>query len=87
MLVSQVYRSYLFFACSYGVGGIGPNLFFPIYCHVLLCFILIDCSLHELSPSRGHGSEEVESNVTGIYSDGLDSKSSHNRNGDLADRV
>ena len=86
MLVSQVYGSHLFFTCSYGVGGIGPNLFFPIYCCVLLCFILIDHSLLELSPLRGCGSEEVESNVTGIYSDRLDSESSCNRSSDLADR-
>ena len=72
MLVSQMYGSYLFFACLYGVGGIGPNLFFPIYCCVLLCFVLIDRCLHELSPLRGRGSEEVKSNVTGVYSDMLD---------------
>ena len=72
MLVSQMYGSYLFFTCSYGIGGVGPNLFFPIYCCVLLCFVSIDRCLRELSPSRGHGIEEVESNVTGIYSDMLD---------------
>ena len=86
MLVSQMYRLYLFFACSYGIGGIGPNLLFPIYHCVLLCFVLIDRCLHESSSLRGRGSEEVESNVTGIYSDGLDSESSCNRSGDLANR-
>ena len=72
MLVSQMYGAYLLFTGSYGIGGVGPDFFFPIYCCILQCFIAVDCCLCELSSSRGCGSKEVESNVTGIYSDALD---------------
>ena len=47
---------------------------------------MVDRCLCESSSSRGHGSEEVESNVTGVYSDVLDSESSRDRSGDLADQ-
>ena len=47
---------------------------------------MVDHSLCKLSSLRGHSNEEVKSNVTGVYSDVLDSESSHNRSGDLAER-